>query len=1012
MTETRAQDTAIPEKGAPDARAPGPGDVVFLVDGSSFVFRAYFQSMNQDRKYNYRADGLPTGAVRLFCNKLYQFIRDGAADVRPTHLAIVFDKSEHSFRNDLYADYKANRSEAPDDLVPQFPLMRAAVEAFGLTPIEKAGYEADDIIATYAREASEGGAEVVIVSADKDLMQLVNGQVSMYDPASGEGRRAGSGKAGVRPERRIGVDEVVDYFGVPPERVVDVQALVGDTTDNVPGVPGIGKKTAAQLIEAFGDLDTLLSEAGTIKQPKRRENLLAHADQARLSRTLVTLDDHVDLDAPLDALVVRPVEPERLVSFFKALDFGTLTRRVAEDHDVAHADVAPDPRYLDFDGNTGAVAADAIADDEAETATPETLAVAMEKDAAAHPFDHHAYATITTEAELARWIDAAREAGRLAIAVRTVAGPPMRSGLAGIALAVHAGKAAYVPFAHDGHDLMDGGGKDGGLKDGSAEDGGDGNRLDAERVLERLAPILADRGIAKLSCQMKRDVLALHRAGVTVTPVDDTGLLSYAADAGAGQHDPAGLSKRYLNHAPLDDRDVMGTGRSRIAFGAVPVEAATRHAAEEADMAVRLVPLLRQRLVAKRISTVYETLERPLLPVLARMEATGLVVDRDVLSRMSSDFEQTLARIEEEIYELAGERFNIGSTKQLSEIMFAKLGLPGGKKTKTGAWSTGAQVLEDLAAEGYPLPVKLLEWRQISKLKSTYTDALQEDINPETGRVHTTFTMASTTTGRLSSADPNLQNIPIRTEAGRKIRTAFVAAPGTELVAADYGQIELRVLAHIAEIPQLVQAFADGLDIHAMTASEMFGVPVDGMDPSVRRRAKAINFGIIYGISAYGLANQLAIPREEASAYIKRYFERFPGIRDYMDRMKAFVHENGYVTTLFGRRAHYPEIDTKNPSLRAFYERAAINAPIQGSAADIIRRAMVRIEPALHAAGLSSRMTLQVHDELLFEVPMEETERTIEVVSSVMRGAAEPAVKLKVPLDVDARAGASWSQAH
>jgi len=976
-----------------ETRAPGPGDTVFLVDGSSFVFRAYFQSMNQDRKYNYRADGLPTGAVRLFCNKIYQFIRDGAADVRPSHLAIIFDKSERSFRNELYADYKANRSEAPDDLVPQFPLMRAAVEAFGLKPIEKAGFEADDIIATYARQAAEAGADVVIVSADKDLMQLVNERVSMYDPASGEGRRAGSGRMGVRPERRIGIPEVVEYFGVTPDKVVDVQALVGDATDNVPGVPGIGIKTAAQLIQEWGDLDTLLANAGEIRQPKRRESLIANAEQARLSRSLVRLDDHVDVACPLETLTLKPVDPTRLIAFFKALDFGTLTRRVAEDHGCDHARIDPDPRYLTFEG--GAEAAEAPAVEADGEATPERLAALMEKEAAAVPFDLSAYETITTTGRLAAWLDAACATGRLAIAVRLADGAPMRSQICGIGIAVAPGQGGYVPFAGAG-----------GLMGIGAEG------IDREEALALFRPVLVDRGVAKLSTHMKRDYLALRRAGLDVRPIDDTGLLSYAAEAGAGLHDMAGLAKRYLNHAPLDDRDVMGTGRNRVGFGDVPLDAATRHAAEEADIAVRLVPLLRQRLLAKGLLNVYETLERPLLPVLARMEEVGVVVDRNVLSRMSGDFEQTLARIEEEIFELAGERFNIGSTKQLSEILFDKLGLPGGKKTKTGAWSTGAQVLEDLAAEGYPLPVKLLEWRQISKLKSTYTDALQQEINPATGRVHTTFMMASTTTGRLSSTDPNLQNIPIRTEAGRKIRTAFVAAPGTKLVAADYGQIELRVLAHIAEIPQLVQAFADGLDIHAMTASEMFGVPVDGMPADVRRRAKAINFGIIYGISAFGLANQLGIPREEAGAYIKRYFERFPGIRDYMDRTKQFVHDHGYVATLFGRRAHYPEIGTSNPSLRAFYERAAINAPIQGSAADIIRRAMVRIEPALAAAGLRTRMLLQVHDELLFEAPEEEADSAIEVISSVMRGAAEPAVKLKVPLDVDARAGASWAEAH
>ncbi|ORE95223.1 DNA polymerase I [Stappia sp. 22II-S9-Z10] len=975
-----------------DLTPPGPGDTVFLVDGSSFVFRAYFQSMNQDRKYNYRADGLPTGAVRLFCNKLYQFIKDGAADIMPSHLAIIFDKSEDSFRKEMYPEYKANRSAPPDDLIPQFPLMRAAVEAFGLTPIEKAGFEADDIIATYARQAAEAGADVLIVSADKDLMQLVNERVSMYDPASGEGRRGGS-KMGVREERRISVDEVVDYFGVTPDKVVDVQALIGDATDNVPGVPGIGKKTAAQLIAEFGDLDTLLAQAETIKQPKRRENLIEFADQARLSRQLVKLDDHVELEQELGALTLKPVPPQPLVAFFKAMDFGTLTRRAAEDFGIDHAKVEADARYLNI--GPAEAATEEAAEEITATLTPSDLATQMERALMGAAVDLDAYEAVTTADRLAEWMEAARATGVMGIAVRLASGPVMRSPLAGIAIAVGPNKACYVAIGQQAVDLMH-----------------EPQGMALEDALPLLAGPLADRSIAKVSTAMKRDYLALRRAGLEVAPLDDVGLLSYTADSGNGLHDYPGLAKRYLAHTPIDDRDVMGTGQKKISFAEVPLDAATRHGAEEADIALRLWPVLRQRVIAQRVSRVYETLERPLVPVLARMEETGVLVDRNILSRMSGDFSQTLARIEEEIYAAAGEKFNIGSTKQLSEILFDKLGLPGGKKTKTGAWSTGAQVLEDLAAAGHELPVKLLEWRQISKLKSTYTDALPNEINPETGRVHTTFMMASTTTGRLSSTDPNVQNIPIRTEEGRKIRTAFVAAPGTTLIAADYGQIELRVLAHMADIPQLREAFAEGQDIHAITASEMFGVPVEGMDPMVRRRAKAINFGIIYGISAFGLANQLGIPNGEASAYIKKYFERFPGIRDYMEATKKTVRELGYVETLFGRRAHYPEIDTSNPSLRAFYERAAINAPIQGSAADIIRRAMVRIEPALAEAGLATRMMLQVHDELLFEAPVDEADRAIAVISAVMKGAAEPAVKLAVPLDVDARAGASWAEAH
>ncbi len=989
-----------------------PGDHVFLVDGSSFVFRAYFQSMRQDRKYNYRSDGLPTGAIRLFCTKLMQFMREGAAGSMPTHLGIIFDKTEDSLRREIYPAYKAHRPDPPSDLVPQFPLMRAAVRAFGLAPIEQGRYEADDLIATYARQATEAGADVLIISADKDMMQLIRPGVAMYDPATtGDYARA---------ERKIGEEEVLEKFGVPPSRVTDVQALIGDSTDNVPGVPGIGVKTAAQLIGEYGDLETLLERAIEIKQPKRREALIEHAETARLSKRLVTLDEHVPVEVPLRALAMPEADPRTALAFMKAMEFTTMTRRLAEAAGIDLSSVEPTPDYAV--GSVGGSFTQVRSDDAADggpspsparnnggkgepeqpdgPATPLALAQKRRAELASMPCDRSAYVTITDLATLKAWVAEATEQGRLAIDTETTSIDPMRADIVGFSLATAPGKAAYVPVGHQaGEDNLLGGGLV-------------PNQLPVRGALDILRPLYENPAVLKIGHDLKYELLLLARHGIRLAAFDDTMLMSYVLDAGKHGHSLDELAGKHLGQACIALADVTGSGRQRIAFEAVPIERAAPYAAEGADVALRLWQLFTARLVAERMATVYATLERPLPTVLAAMERRGIAVDRVMLARLAGDFAQVMARVEDEIAELGGEPFNIGSPKQLGDILFGKLGLPGGRKTKTGAWATGADVLEELAAEGHPLPAKVLEWRQVSKLKSTYADALGTYVHPETRRIHTTYQLAATATGRLSSAEPNLQNIPVRTEEGRKIRRAFVAEPGHKLVSADYSQIELRVLAHIAEIPQLRQAFADGIDIHAMTASEMFGVPVAGMDPQVRRRAKAINFGIIYGISAFGLANQLGIGRDEAGAYIKRYFERFPGIRDYMDSQRKFVRENGHVVTLFGRKCHYPQIDTRNPSERAFYERAAINAPIQGSAADIIRRAMARMDEALKKAGLSAKMLLQVHDELVFEVPDEEVERTMPIVAHVMEQAPLPAVALRVPLKVDARAATNWDEAH
>jgi DNA polymerase-1 len=989
-------------------RPVGPGDHIFLIDGSSFVFRAYFQSIRQDQKYNYRSDRLPVGAVRLFATKLLQFIRDGAAGIKPTRLAIIFDKSENSFRRELYPPYKGHRPDPPEDLVPQFPLMRDTVRAFGLAPIEQDRFEADDLIATYARQASERGADVLIVSADKDLMQLVGPKIAMYDPASGD-----------REERRIGPDEVFAYFGGGADKVIDIQALAGDSTDNVPGAPGIGVKTAAQLIAEYGDLETLLARAGEIKQPKRRE-VLTNPDSValiRLSKELVTLVQDVPLAIPLDDLTLAMPDAKRLVAFLKALEFTTITRRVAEIYGVEAGEIEPDPEFAGAggwrgrNGETVEPRTPAPLSDKTETPEvaiealgPRTLAGVRLAEAREDKIDRTTYRTVTTPDELQRWIDEAFEAGAVAFDTETSSLDPMQADLVGFSLCVAPGRACYVPLGH----------RNGGA--GDLFGGGDlvAGQLAENEALALLKPLMEAPGILKIAQNVKFDWHVFRQRGIETAPIDDTMLVSYALDAGSTNegHGMDALAERWLGHKTIQFGEVAGSGKSFIGFARVGIAQATEYAAEDVDVTFRLWRALKPRLPAEGMTTIYETLERPLVAPLARMERRGISIDREILSRLSGEFAQGMARLEAEIHALVGAPFNLGSPKQLGDILFGQMGLPGGKKTATGAWSTSASVLDDLAAEGHQLPARILDWRQLAKLKSTYTDALPGFVNPTTKRVHTSYALAATTTGRLSSSEPNLQNIPVRNEEGRKIRRAFVATPGHALISADYSQIELRLLAHIADIGQLKQAFADGLDIHAMTASEMFGVPVKDMPGEVRRRAKAINFGIIYGISAFGLANQLSIPREEAGAYIRKYFERFPGIRDYIETTKKAARANGFVRTIFGRKCHYPRINASNPSERAFNERASINAPIQGSAADIIRRAMIRMDEALGAARLDALMLLQVHDELVFEAPLDQVEATIKLVAKVMVEAPMPALQLSVPLQVDARAAGNWDEAH
>jgi DNA polymerase-1 len=927
----------------------GKGHHLHLIDGSAFIFRAYHALPPLTRK----SDGLPIGAVAGFCNMLHRYVETNTGPDAPTHVAVIFDKGSHTFRNEMYDLYKANREEMPEALRPQIPLTRRATEAFNIACKEKEGFEADDIIATLAVQARAAGGRCTIISSDKDLMQLVGDGVEMLDAMK---------------NTRIDREGVFEKFGVYPERVVDVQALAGDSVDNVPGAPGIGIKTAALLINEYGDLESLLARAEEIKQPKRRQTLIDHAEQIRLSQRLVLLDEKTPLDFTLDDLEVKEPDAERLLGFLAEMEFRTLTKRVAE-HLKAEMPVIEDSPPLPD--------------------APEVASL---------PFDPESYEQVSDSTALQTWIDRIYEAGHVAVDTETTGLNEMTAELVGVSLAVEPGRACYIPLTHKaarGDDLF------------GSDDLAEG-QMPLEIALEMLKPMLEDPAILKIGQNMKYDAKIFAQVGIALAPFDDTMLMSYAQHAGLHGHGMDQLSERYLNHTPIPIKPLLGSGKSAITFDKVAIADAVKYAAEDADITLRLWQLLKPQLHRARVTKVYETLERPLVPVLAQMERSGIKVDRDTLSRMSNAFAQKMAGLEEEIFELAGRRFNVGSPKQLGEILFDEMGIEGGKKGKTGAYATGADVLEDLATE-HELPARVLDWRQLSKLKSTYTDALQDHINAETGRVHTCYSIAGASTGRLASTDPNLQNIPIRSEEGRRIREAFVAEPGKKLVALDYSQIELRILAHIADIEALKEAFARGDDIHAMTASEMFDVPMDQMTPEIRRRAKAINFGVIYGISGFGLARNLRIPKGEAQGFIDRYFERFPGIRTYMNDTKAFAKEHGYVETLFGRRIHTPEIGAKGPRA-GFAARAAINAPIQGTAADVIRRAMVRMPEAI--ADLPAAMLLQVHDELLFEVAEGHEEALIEVARTVMEGANDPVVKLDVKLTVDAGVGDNWAAAH
>lgn len=953
---TDSTGTTTPAAQDENAAAPDRSGL-YLVDGSGFIFRAFHALPMMTRP-----DGTPVNAVLGFSNMLLKLL----ADVKAEAVAVVFDSARLNFRNEFYPDYKAHRPETPEELKPQFALIREATDAFCLPSLELDGYEADDLIATYARLAQEAGRPVTIVSSDKDLMQLVGPGVAMYDPMK---------------NKHIGPDEVFEKFGVQPDKVVDVQALAGDSVDNVPGVPGIGVKTAAQLITEYGDLDTLLANAEKIKQPARRQKLIEFADQARVSRRLVQLEANAPQPKPLDDLRVREPDHRKLIDFLKAQGFRSIVARV-------EMEMKRDGRIADAGLPAPSTAAPGVVD--ADGVVAPQPAAAVEK----------RYELVQDLAALEVWVRRAQASGVIAVDTETNSLTPATATLVGVSLSTAPGLACYIPLAHGSAAAA------AGQLDFDAPP--PPKQIPTADLMAALKGMLEDPAILKVGHNFKFDHQLFARNGVTVSPIDDSMLISYALDGGAHGHGMDELAELHLAYTPISFKEVCGTGKAQITFDQVPLDKALDYAAEDADITLRLWTLLKPRLVEARMVTVYETLDRPLVPIIADMERAGVRLDQDALKRLSQDLAVRLVEIEKDVHQLAGQSFNIGSPKQLGEILFDVMKLGAGKKGKTGAYSTDSSVLEELAEQGHSIAQRVLDWRQLAKLKSTYTDALQEKIEALTGRVHTAFALAATNTGRLSSTDPNLQNIPIRTEEGKKIRRAFIAAPGNRLISVDYSQIELRLVAEMANIQALKDAFRDGLDIHAATAAQVFGVPLDQMTPDIRRKAKAINFGIIYGISGFGLSRQLGITPGEANSFIKTYLERFHELKVWMEATKSFAREHGYVETLFGRRCYMPGIQDKNPARRAFAERQAINAPIQGTAADIMKRAMNRVPAALAAAGSHAQMLLQVHDELLFEVPEAEAEQAAALVRAVMEGAAS----FSVPLVAEAGIGSNWGEAH
>lgn len=921
-------------------------DEIFLVDGSGYIFRAYF-AMAKANMTN--PEGTPVGAVYGFTNMLHKLLNDLDAP----YLAVIFDAARANFRYDIYDQYKANRDEPPEDLIPQFPMFRETCDAFGIPAIEMEGYEADDLIATYAKIAVAQGKKVTIVGTDKDLMQLVNGDVRMYDPMKGV---------------YITAKEVEEKFGVSPDKVVDVQALAGDSVDNIPGVPGIGVKTAAQLINEFGDLDTLLERAEEIKQQKRRESLIEYADAARMSRQLVKLADDVAVPFKLEELKAHDPDTSKLVPYLQKQGFKSLLSRLGQSTDIAEA--APQESA----STTGS----------------------SNDNEVMPPVSSNTYALINDMDTLQAWITKAYETGVLSVDTETTSLTPAKAKLVGICLSYRVGVGGYIPIGHvQEMDLL-------------GENTDDTPQLKLDDVIKALKPVLEDDSVLKIAHNAKYDWQILKKHGIDMAPVDDTMLISYTLDGHTHGHGMDALSAEFIGHEPIKYEEVAGKGKNQMTFDKIAIPDALNYAAEDAEITMRLHKIFKPRLAQEQMCAVYEDIERPLVPVIGQMELHGIKVDPAILKKMSNDFAKKLVELEEQIHKEAGTQFNIASPKQIGEILFDQMGLEGGKKTKTGQWSTDVEVLEMLAAQGHEFVQNILDWRGLAKLKSTYTDALQEEINPATGRVHTSYHMTGTSTGRLASSDPNLQNIPIRTEDGRKIREAFIAEDGHVLLSVDYSQVELRLAAEMAGVEALKKAFADGVDIHALTAARVFGVPESEVTPDLRRQAKAVNFGIIYGISGWGLAKQLGCTPKDANDFINRYLTTFSEIQTYMEDKKEEARKFGYVKTLYGRKCYTPYINAKIPAQRSGAERAAINAPLQGTAADIMKRAMIKIPRVLAEKNLSAKMLLQVHDELIFEVPEKELEETSAVVKETM----ETVSKLSVPLIAEAGSGHSWAEAH
>ena len=924
---------------------------ICLVDGSTYIFRAYHALPPLTRK----SDGFPVGAISGFCNMLDKLVREEKEKKGITHLVVVFDASGKTFRNEIYPEYKANRSEAPEDLIPQFPVIRKATSAFSIPFVELLGYEADDLIASYAEEAQKHNMKVTIVSSDKDLMQLVSDNVSMLDTMKG---------------RVFKKEDVFDKFGVYPEKVIDVQSLAGDSVDNIPGIPGIGIKTAALLINEYGDLDGLFENSEKIKQKKRRENIIDFENQAYLSKKLVTLKNDVPLPIPIKETVLKEIDAEKLISFLKEMEFKTLTEKKSKELNIDSDKIK--------------------ASDQVEKFEKKIIENPNEIEKINSEFDRESYQIIQSLDELKQWKLKAENIGYLAFDTETNSLDAVEADMVGFSLCTSENDACYVPLLHEEND----------------------KQIDFDQAIDILKSILEDNGIKKILHNMKFDALVVDKYNINIKNYDDTMLMSYSIGSGGIRHKLDTLIKYYFDHDAISFKDLIGSGKDKKTFQELLIKEAGKYAAEDADMTLRLWKRFKSSMVQDKQVKIYEIIEKPLAQVIMNMENHGISVDVNKLNELSVNFEEKLKNLEKYCYKLIGEEINLGSPKQVGEILFDKLELPGGKKTSTGSWSTNAEILENLANEGYDFPKALLEWRALSKLKTTYTDTLPTYLNIKTNRIHSSFAMATTSTGRLASSDPNLQNIPIRSDDGRMIRKAFIPEKGNVLISSDYSQIELRLIAHIANERNLINAFLDEIDIHSSTASEVFNIPLNDMTPDIRRNAKAINFGIIYGISAFGLAKQLNISRTEASEFIKAYFKKYPSIRDYMDETKKYANENGYVKTLLGRKCLVEEINSKNAATRSFMERAAINAPIQGSAADIIKRAMIILGNHKNLAKLETKMLLQVHDELIFETKKENCEESMRIIKKEMESANLPILNLNVPLIADTNFGNNWDEAH